>query len=131
MTGIGGSVRVTSSACCRELQGIAMEGEPVMQHLLNIHFYAPSLWEHVRERPAMLYFVFSADVIAVLVAHDLHRGEMVAQVEPRLSSALMLTLQQLLLRHACCPGVLSRAAGMALHGCAHQGLSSFDDRSLG
>ena len=56
-----------------------MQGEPVMQHLLNIHFYAPRLWERVRERPAMLYFVFNADVIAVLVAHDLRHGEMVAQ----------------------------------------------------
>ena len=53
----------------------------MMQHLLNIHFYAPRLWECVREQPAMLYFVFNADVIAVLVAHDLQRGEMVAQVE--------------------------------------------------
>ncbi len=53
-----------------------------MQHLLNIHFYAPRLWERVHERPAMLYFVFNADVIAVLVAHDLQRGEMVAQVDP-------------------------------------------------
>jgi hypothetical protein len=56
-----------------------MQGEPVMQHLLNVHFHAPRLWERVHERPAMLYFVFNADVIAVLVAHDLQRGEMVAQ----------------------------------------------------
>ena len=56
-----------------------MQGEPVMQHLLNIHFHTPRLWERVRERPAMLYFVFNADVIAVLVAHDLLRGILVAQ----------------------------------------------------
>ena len=54
-----------------------------MQHLLNVHFYAPRLWERVRERPAMLYFVFNSDIIAVLVAHDLQRGEMVAQVTLR------------------------------------------------
>jgi hypothetical protein len=31
-------------------------------------------------RPAMLYFVFNAGVIAVLVAHDLTQGTFVAQV---------------------------------------------------
>ena len=32
-----------------------------------------------RSRAAMLYFVFNADVVAVLVAHDLRVGEFVAQ----------------------------------------------------
>ena len=33
-----------------------------------------------RSRAAMLYFVFNAEVVAVLVAHDLRVGEFVAQV---------------------------------------------------
>jgi hypothetical protein len=32
------------------------------------------------ERAAMLYFVFNKSVVAVIVAHDLQRGEFVAQV---------------------------------------------------
>ena len=32
-----------------------------------------------RSRAAMLYFVFNANVVAVLVAHDLRVGEFVAQ----------------------------------------------------
>ena len=66
------------------------------QHLLNIHFHAPALGAALlakdegasvnmaptsagRSRAAMLYFVFNADVVAVLVAHDLRVGEFVAQ----------------------------------------------------
>ena len=60
--------------------GIRLEGEPVMQHLLNIHFQAPQLWRHVQQRLAMLYFVFNPAVVSVLVAHDLQRGDLVAQV---------------------------------------------------
>lgn len=51
-----------------------------MQHLMNIHFHAPELWPLLAQRPAMLYFVFNADVVSVLVAHDLRSGELVAQV---------------------------------------------------
>lgn len=66
------------------------------QHLLNIHFHAPALGAALlardesasadmapasagRSRAAMLYFVFNANVVAVLVAHDLRVGEFVAQ----------------------------------------------------
>ena len=52
----------------------------MFQHLMNIHFHAPKLWELVRDRPAMLYFIFNPTVISVLVAHDLESGELVAQV---------------------------------------------------
>lgn len=64
----------------RDQQGIKMEGVPTLQHLMNIHFHAPKLWDLVKSRPAMLYFVFNPTVISVLVAHDLESGELVAQV---------------------------------------------------
>lgn len=57
-----------------------MHGEAAMQHLINIHFHAPQLWPLVQRQPAMLYFVFNRDVVSVIVAHDLVRGELVAQV---------------------------------------------------
>lgn len=66
----------------RRLLGVAMCGKPALQHLVNIHFTAPALRQHLSGREAMLYFVFNASVIAVLVAHDLQRGEYVAQVQP-------------------------------------------------
>lgn len=65
----------------RSALGVGMEGEPAMQNLVNIHFSAPRLAERMRkERPAMLYFVFSPQTVAVIVAHDLNEGEFVAQV---------------------------------------------------
>jgi 2-polyprenyl-6-methoxyphenol hydroxylase-like FAD-dependent oxidoreductase len=64
----------------RRLLGVAMRGKPALQHLVNIHFTAPALRQRLAGREAMLYFVFNASVIAVLVAHDLRRGEFVAQV---------------------------------------------------
>lgn len=60
--------------------GVKMEGQAAMQHLINIHFQAPGLWRLLKDRPGMLYFVFNQDVISVLVAHDLEKGELVAQV---------------------------------------------------
>lgn len=50
------------------------------QHLLNVHFRSAALSRLAAARPAMLYFVFNASVVAVLVAHDIGRGEFVAQV---------------------------------------------------
>ncbi len=52
-----------------------------MQSLMNVHFSSAALAAALRERPAMLYFVFNAAVIAVIVAHDLTTGEFVAQVQ--------------------------------------------------
>ena len=59
--------------------GVPLRGRSDMQHLVNIHFTAPGLKSHLRGREAMLYFVFNPSVIAVLVAHDISRGEFVAQ----------------------------------------------------
>ncbi|KAK9846335.1 hypothetical protein WJX81_001811 [Elliptochloris bilobata] len=93
-----------SRSALRRALGVPLDGEPALQHLLNIHFCAPALGaallddtqtldsnlsSEVRSRAAMLYFVFNADVVAVLVAHDLRAGEFVAQVPifPPLQSA--------------------------------------------
>lgn len=59
-----------------------MHGKPAMQHLISIHFSWPQLGRVLlqRGREGMLYFVFTAQVVAVLVAHDLSSGEFVAQV---------------------------------------------------
>ena len=58
-----------------------MHGEPAMQHLINIHFVSKKMGQVASRKPGMLYFVFNADVVAVLVAHDISRGEFVAQVK--------------------------------------------------
>ena len=70
-----------ASSRVRKSLGIQLIGDPAMQHLVNIHFFSKQLWQHVKDRPAMLYFVFSSQAIVVLVAHNLQEGEMVAQVE--------------------------------------------------
>ncbi len=64
----------------RNMLGVKMMGTAAMQHLINIHFMAPGLRGHLHGREAMLYFVFNSEVITVVVAHDLQRGEFVAQV---------------------------------------------------
>ena len=71
-----------ASSPLRHSLGIQMQGDAALQHLVNIHFNCPSIWRLVAQRPAMLYFVFSSEVIAVLVAHNLEEGELVAQVGP-------------------------------------------------
>lgn len=61
--------------------GISMQGQAVMQNLVNIHFCAPKLGTALREqRPGMLYFVFNPKGVVVVVAHDLDEGDFVAQV---------------------------------------------------
>ena len=69
-----------ASSPIRKALGISMLGNPALQHLVNIHFSCPSIWQHVKDRPGMLYFVFGPEVIVVMVAHNLQEGELVAQV---------------------------------------------------
>ncbi|EIE25479.1 hypothetical protein COCSUDRAFT_1587, partial [Coccomyxa subellipsoidea C-169] len=69
-----------ANSSIRSLLGVRMTGIPAMQHLINIHFKAPGLKQHLSDREAMLYFVFNSEVISVVVAHDLEAGEFVAQV---------------------------------------------------
>ncbi len=59
-----------------------MDGDPAIQQLINIHFRWPQLGAALLQqaRPAMLYFVFNTEVVAVVVAHNLQEGEFVAQV---------------------------------------------------
>ncbi len=83
---------------CRRRQqlGIPVHGDLGAHHLINIHFTSPTLGQRLLLGPpgapsgaqaaggsnaaAMLYFVFNRDVVGVVVAHDLQRGEFVAQV---------------------------------------------------
>ncbi len=57
-----------------------MIGDPSIQHLINIHFFSNQLGQMAASRPGMLYFIFNAQVVMVLVAHNLIHGEFVAQV---------------------------------------------------
>jgi len=61
-------------------QGVEMVGAPGLQHLMNVHFSSQQLAEATRHRPAMLYFVYNADVVCVLVAHHFETGEFVMQL---------------------------------------------------
>ena len=79
-----------ASSSVRKSLGIQLLGDPAMQHLVNIYFFSKQLWQHVKERPAMLYFVFSSKAIVVLVAHNLQEGEMVAQVGVHLLACKVL-----------------------------------------
>lgn len=83
----------------RQQLGVALQQQPgsPLQHLINIHFKSPALGARLlgvhgssgssavpataaQGKAAMLYFVFNADVVGVVVAHDLRDGEFVAQV---------------------------------------------------
>ncbi|GAX80176.1 hypothetical protein CEUSTIGMA_g7614.t1 [Chlamydomonas eustigma] len=64
----------------RKAMKIEMQGEKSMQHLVNIHFFSKQMGQLSMQRPAMLYFVFNAEVVTVLVAHTIREGEFVAQV---------------------------------------------------
>lgn len=59
-----------------------MSGDPSLQHLMSVHFIWPALGQALLAagRAAMLYFVFNMKLVAVVVAHDLQKGEFVAQV---------------------------------------------------
>ena len=71
---------------------VPLQGRADMQHLVNIHFMAPSLKDSLRGREAMLYFVFNPSVIAVLVAHDISSGEFVAQASNLSLKCLRISL---------------------------------------
>ena len=66
----------------RQVAGIRMEGDGNIQRLINVHFVSLELGRAMvaRGRAAMLYFVFNADTVAVIVAHRLQQGEFVAQI---------------------------------------------------
>ncbi|KAF1327967.1 Polyketide hydroxylase, partial [Globisporangium splendens] len=64
----------------RQLCDIDMAGALNLQSIVNVHFTSKALSAAAKENPAMLYFVFNADVIGVLIAHDLKRDEWVFQI---------------------------------------------------
>ena len=68
------------NSIARTASAIASSGDDGLEHFLSFHFTCPALGPLLRERPAMLYFVFNPSVIAVLVAHDLDKGVWVAHV---------------------------------------------------
>lgn len=66
----------------RKLVGIGMKGETDLQKLVSVHFMSEDLGKYLmNEKPGMLFFIFNAEAIGVLVAHDLNQGEFVLQVE--------------------------------------------------
>ena len=66
----------------RELCGIASEGGRGLERFHSVHFRCPALLERLAGRGAMLFFTFNAASSACVVAHDLRKGEWVAQVRP-------------------------------------------------
>lgn len=65
----------------RKLVGIEMRGEKDLQKLVSVHFFSKDLGQFLlKENPGMLFFIFNAEAIGVLVAHDLRQGEFVLQV---------------------------------------------------
>jgi hypothetical protein len=58
---------------------VAQSGD--LQRLINVHFFSLPLAERLRSSmPAMLYFIYSPAGVGVIVAHNLSRGEFVAQI---------------------------------------------------
>ncbi|XP_022776266.1 phenol 2-monooxygenase isoform X2 [Durio zibethinus] len=65
----------------RKLVGIDLKGENDLQKLVSVHFLSNDLGRYLlNERPGMLFFIFNAEAIGVLVAHDLKQGEFVLQI---------------------------------------------------
>ncbi|GAQ79756.1 Monooxygenase involved in coenzyme Q (ubiquinone) biosynthesis [Klebsormidium nitens] len=69
-----------ASSGIRSRLRISLEGDGAIESLLSVHFECRGLHEKLNGRQAMLYFVFNEDVIMVVVAHDLRKGEFVAQI---------------------------------------------------
>jgi len=69
----------------RQQMGVDMEGDPEIQHLLNVHFRTtPGTRLHTAlqdiDNCGMLHFVYNQQCILVFVSHDASEGEWVAQV---------------------------------------------------
>lgn len=58
----------------REELGIALEGRPALQSLINVHFTSRQLASALQSDAAMLYFVYARTTVLVIVAHDLSAG---------------------------------------------------------
>ena len=47
----------------RASAGIAVSGKRGIEHFMSVHFRCPELWERMRGRGAMLYFIFNEGVV--------------------------------------------------------------------
>jgi hypothetical protein len=56
-----------------------MRGNRNLQNFINIHFRSESVGKMMIEKneTGMLYFLYSSDLISVLVNHDIQKGEFV------------------------------------------------------
>lgn len=68
-----------ASSTVRNLMNIAMTAPTLNESYLSIHFTSATLSKILRARPAMLYFVCNAEVIAVLSVHNYDDNEFVMQ----------------------------------------------------
>eukprot|EP00611_Tribonema_gayanum_P027075 TRINITY_DN6594_c0_g1_i2.p1 TRINITY_DN6594_c0_g1~~TRINITY_DN6594_c0_g1_i2.p1 ORF type:complete len:301 (+),score=69.09 TRINITY_DN6594_c0_g1_i2:159-1061(+) len=58
-------------------------GQAGLGSMVNIHFTSPDLGDWLKRdgrRPGMLYFVYRPEVVCVMVAHDVERGEYACHV---------------------------------------------------
>jgi 2-polyprenyl-6-methoxyphenol hydroxylase-like FAD-dependent oxidoreductase len=62
--------------------GLEMIGERNMMNFVNIHFKSKSIGDAMLQagEVGMLYYLYSEELISVLVCHDLNIGEFVLQV---------------------------------------------------
>ena len=60
--------------------GGRLDGRGALASLMNVHFRSAHLAASLRDRMAMLYFIYNPTSVAVLVAHDLARGDYVVQI---------------------------------------------------
>jgi 2-polyprenyl-6-methoxyphenol hydroxylase-like FAD-dependent oxidoreductase len=69
-----------ASSPIRNSLGISLNGNSCLQTLMNVHFTCEGLFQKLRPRPAMLYFVFNETTVSVFVAHDPLKDEWVCQI---------------------------------------------------
>lgn len=68
----------------RSQHGGSWVGNPVMQHLINVHFrtglHLSQRLMQDKDRVGMLHFVFHKDVVGAFVCHNVQKGEWVLQI---------------------------------------------------
>jgi len=73
-----------ASSSIRQSHGVRMLGQPMLQHLISVHFRTtPSLSAKLAadaDKANMLHFVFNEKLVGCFVCHDLQEGEWVLQV---------------------------------------------------
>ena len=73
-----------ASSPIRQSHGVRMLGQPILQHLISVHFRTtPSLSAKLAadaDKANMLHFVFNEELVGCFVCHDLQEGEWVLQV---------------------------------------------------